>query len=197
MNERDGNSVAELVEPLTRREREVLALLAQGLTAPEIAERLVLGLSTVKYHVQHVYSKLGVNSKRQATARAGELGLLGTSREHPDAAPRETAESAPRHNLPVEVTRFFGRETEIAQLRASLIENRLVTLVGSGGVGKSRLSLRAAEELVDHYRDGVWLIELAPLTNPALVPHHVAATLAIRDEPAQPILETLLPRPVM
>jgi DNA-binding CsgD family transcriptional regulator len=57
-------------EPLTRREREILALLAQGLSGPEIAEQLTLGLSSVKSHIQHLYGKLGANSKRQAVARA-------------------------------------------------------------------------------------------------------------------------------
>ena len=67
---------ASQVEPLTRREREVLALLAEGLTSPEIAERLTLATSSVKSHLQHVYGKLGASSKREAVARARELGLL-------------------------------------------------------------------------------------------------------------------------
>jgi predicted ATPase/DNA-binding CsgD family transcriptional regulator len=191
VTERRTTSVEPLLETLTRREHEILGLLAEGLTAAEIAGKLTLATSSVKWYVQQVYGKLGVNNKRQALTRAGELGLLGTSRDQPDAAPRETAEPAPRHNLPLEVTRFFGRETEIAQLQASLLVNRLVTLVGSGGVGKSRLSLRAAEALVDGYRDGVWLVELAPLTNPAVVPQQVAATLGVQEERGHPILETL------
>jgi predicted ATPase/DNA-binding CsgD family transcriptional regulator len=191
MSLREDPSPQPLVEPLTRREREILGLLAEGLAAAEIADRLTLALSSVKWYVQQAYGKLGVNNKKQALARAAELGLLGTSRDQHDAAPRQTTEPAPRHNLPLEVTRFFGREVEIEHLRASLRENRLVTLVGSGGVGKTRLSLRAAESLVDDFRDGVWLIELAPLTDPAIVPHLVAAVLGIQEQPGQPMLETV------
>jgi DNA-binding CsgD family transcriptional regulator len=65
-----------LVEPLTRREHEILRLLAQGLTAPEIAQQLVLALSTVKSYVQHTYEKLGVHGRREAVARGRALGLL-------------------------------------------------------------------------------------------------------------------------
>src|SRR5258708_16520795 len=101
-----------LVEPLTRRERDILALLAQGHNGPEIAEKLTLALSSVKWHTQHLYSKLGVNSKKQAIARARELGLLGSppaATPEPPAAALQTplaspAEPAPRrleHNLPL------------------------------------------------------------------------------------------------
>src|SRR5262245_43131061 len=86
MNNPEDQSADLFVEPLTRREREVLALLAEELTGPEIAERLTLALSSVKTHIQHIYGKLGVNGKREAIQRARELGLL----EHfsPTAAPQ-------------------------------------------------------------------------------------------------------------
>ena len=74
-----------LVEPLTRREQQVLRLLAEGYTGPEIAEQLTVTLSSVKFHTQNIYGKLGANSKRQAVTRAGELGLLGDA--SPAAAP--------------------------------------------------------------------------------------------------------------
>jgi predicted ATPase/DNA-binding CsgD family transcriptional regulator len=201
VTEQRKNPVEPLVEPLTRREREILGLLADGLSAAEIAERLTLAVSSVKWYVQQVYGKLGVNNKKRALARAAELGLLPAQVgaglapaqiQTPASATAPAAEPAPRHNLPLEVTRFFGREAEIEQLQSSLLRNRLVTLVGSGGVGKSRLSLRAAHGFVDAYHDGVWLVELAPVTNAALVPQQVAATLGVRDEPEQPILDTLL-----
>jgi non-specific serine/threonine protein kinase len=67
-----------------------------------------------------------------------------------------------------------------------------VTLTGSGGVGKTRLSLQAAGELVDQFSGGAWLVELAPLTDPALVPQHVAAALGVRENPGRSILESLL-----
>src|SRR4051794_5426104 len=78
MTGRETETVIPLVEPLTRRERQVLALLAEGFSGPEIAEKLTVALSSVKFHIQNIYGKLGANSKRQAITRAGELGLLGT-----------------------------------------------------------------------------------------------------------------------
>src|SRR5579859_972198 len=199
-----------LLEPLTRRERDILILLAQGLSGPEIAEKLTLAVSSVRWHTKHVYAKLGVNSKKQAVARAHELGLLSappvaTAPEPRSAAtlpgvpvpgssqttPSSAAQPERRHNLPLQVTRFFGREAEVAQLIELLSENRLVTLSGSGGVGKTRLALRTAEEVLDDFADGVWIVELAPLGDPALVPPQIATTLGVRDEPDRPILETL------
>lgn len=72
MSSRGSNPAESLVERLTRREREILALLAQGYTGPEIADQLTLALSTVKWHIQQLYGNLGANSKRQALARARE-----------------------------------------------------------------------------------------------------------------------------
>ena len=198
MADGDIHVTGPLVEPLTRRERDILALLAQGHTAPEIAEKLSLAVSSVKWYLQQLYGKLGVNRRQQAVTRARELGLI--------AAPAATAASAastaeipsvlaqpPRkHNLPVPVTRFFGRENEIEQLTKRLREHRLVTLTGSGGVGKTRLSLRVAEEVRVDFADGVWLVELAALTDPALVPQHIAAALGIRENPGRSVLESLL-----
>jgi predicted ATPase/DNA-binding CsgD family transcriptional regulator len=184
-----------LDEPLTRREAQALALLAAGYSRSEIAAHLTLALSSVKFHIEHLYAKLGVNSKRQALSRARALGLLGPP---PPAVlagiPGGRAVGsgpAPRHNLPMQVTRFFGREAEMALLRERLDENRLVTLTGPGGVGKTRLSLRTAEELLPGFTDGVWLVELAPLSDPALVAQQVASSLGLRDDPGLPILETL------
>ena len=186
MRAADTQSARMLVEPLTRREGQMLALLAEGDSRPEIAVKLTLALTSVKFHIQHLYGKLGVNSKRQALTRAKELGLLA-------AGPGFQAALPPRkHNLPLQVTRFFGREAEIVQLRDLLDDYRLVTLTGSGGVGKTRLSLRVAEESLTEFRDGVCFVDLAPLADPALVPRQTAFSLGLREEPGRTSLETLL-----
>src|SRR5258707_12860455 len=85
----NSRSSDPLAEPLTRRERDILALLAQGYSGPEIAQELTIAVSSVKWHTQHLYSKLGANSKKQAVARARELGLLGAlpAATEPPAAP--------------------------------------------------------------------------------------------------------------
>src|SRR6185503_16717051 len=103
-----GLQARPLVEPLTRREREILALLAQGLSAPEIAKKLTLAVSSVKWHIQQLYGKLGVNSKQKALVRAGELGLLAAppvSAAPGPPPPMHQAQPAPgrRHNLPLQV----------------------------------------------------------------------------------------------
>ena len=89
-----------------------------------------------------------------------------------------------RTNLPSPATSFVGRERELADLDQRLLgAGRLVTLTGTGGTGKTRLALQAAAGLVDRYRDGVWLTELAPIRDPALVPQGIAAALGVREQP--------------
>jgi hypothetical protein len=70
------------------------------------------------------------------------------------------------NNLPLQLTTFIGREKEIDQIKKRLGKNRLVTLTGSGGVGKTRLAIQAASELLSEFPHGVWLVELAPITDP-------------------------------
>src|SRR3954453_2308358 len=74
-----------------------------------------------------------------------------------------------RHNLPLRLTSFVGREREMAEVATLIGDRRLATLVGAPGVGKTRLSLQVATGLLGTFPDGVWLVELAPLADPALV----------------------------
>jgi ATP/maltotriose-dependent transcriptional regulator MalT len=91
-----------LVEPLTRREREILLLLADNLSNREIAVRLTLTPDSVKWYTKQIYGKLGINDRRQAVTHAQELGLLGSP--HPAAALPASS------RLPVQLTSFVGRE---------------------------------------------------------------------------------------
>jgi predicted ATPase len=86
------------------------------------------------------------------------------------------------HNLPAELTSFVGREKEVEEVRALLRDGRLVTLTGAGGSGKTRLALRVAREELDRRRDGVWLVELAPLADSALVETALAAATGVRQQ---------------
>jgi predicted ATPase/class 3 adenylate cyclase/DNA-binding CsgD family transcriptional regulator len=106
---------------------------------------------------------------------------------------RSLDDPALRHNLPSQATSFVGRVAELAELR-SLVRagSRLVTIAGPGGIGKSRLALQMAVEALDGDGDGVWLVELAPVTQPELVARTVAAVLQVREEPGRPILDTLV-----
>jgi len=87
-------------------------------------------------------------------------------------------------NLPAEAASFIGRRRELAAIRKKLAEARLVSLTGPGGVGKTRLAIRAAGDLGRGFRDGAWLVELAEVTDPALVSHAVMAALDLRDQAA-------------
>jgi predicted ATPase/class 3 adenylate cyclase len=97
-----------------------------------------------------------------------------------------------RHNLPAQMTSFIGREKEMAEITQAINEHRLVTLTGSGGTGKTRLSLQVAAKMLEQFRDGVWFVELAPLSDPALVPNTIASVLGVREEQGRPLMATLL-----
>jgi len=99
--------------------------------------------------------------------------------------------SRSKHNLPYPLTSFVGREQEIAQLQELLTANRLVTLTGAGGAGKTRLAIEVASRLTDAFADGVWLVELAALSDPRLVPQAVAQALEVKEQPTRPVIETL------
>src|ERR1700730_11905477 len=95
-------------------------------------------------------------------------------------------------NVPAETTTFVGRSRELAELRTKLSAARLVSLVGPGGVGKTRLGIRAATELGRRFRDGAWFVELAEVRDTALVSNAVAAGLDLRDQAATQPLALLL-----
>ena len=96
------------------------------------------------------------------------------------------------NNLPVQATSFVGRDKEIRQVKELLGKTRLLTLTGSGGTGKTRLSLQVAADLTEGEGDGVWLAEFAPLSDPGLVPQTVTQALGVREEPGRPITQTLV-----
>jgi predicted ATPase/class 3 adenylate cyclase len=107
-----------------------------------------------------------------------------------DFQPLASLKSIP-HNLPVPVTSFIGRETELAEGKRLLASTRLLTLTGPGGTGKTRLALQLAADVLDTFPDGVWIVELAALADPALVPQTVAAVWALREQPGRPLSATL------
>jgi len=94
-------------------------------------------------------------------------------------------------NLPYPLTSFVGRVRELAEVRRLLRQTRVLTLTGSGGVGKTRLSHEAGRGLTDAFADGVWLVELAAVSDAAAVPKAAAAVLGVREAPGRPLTQTL------
>jgi predicted ATPase/class 3 adenylate cyclase len=99
-------------------------------------------------------------------------------------------ESVP-NNLPVQLTSFIGRERELGEVKRLLASSRLLTLTGSGGTGKTRLSLQVGAELLDQFHDGVWFVEFGMIEDGALVAETVAAALDLRQEPERSLVATL------
>ena len=107
------------------------------------------------------------------------------------ALPGLRAHRPPRSNLPAQLSSFVGRERELTEIAQLLRKHRLVSLTGPGGAGKTRLALVAAGELVEVFDDGVWLVELAPLAEPASVAQTVATVLDVREQPGRPLARVL------
>lgn len=102
-----------------------------------------------------------------------------------------TLELSP-NNLPPQLTSFVGRDKELGEIKALITDQHLVTLVGTGGAGKTRCALQVAADVADGFNDGVWLVELAPIANPSLVTAAIAHAVNVREAPHEPLLDTLL-----
>jgi len=171
--------------------------LAAGLTQEQLAERAgmsVFGIQKLERGTTHPY--------RDTAAR-----LTAALELAPDAAERFRATVEPlrrrrgpqrdatsterpserRHNLPIALTSFIGREHELASIPPRLRAARLLTLTGVGGSGKTRLAIELAQNMADAYPDGVWLVELAQVSDPALVPHRLAAVLRAQETAERPL----------
>ncbi len=159
-------------------------VLVSGVTYELLAGRLPGGIG-LRDLGEHQLKDLGRAERVFQVTGPGLAAAFGPLRSLDDPALR--------HNLPSQATSFVGRAGELAELR-SLVSagSRLVTITGPGGIGKSRLALQVAAEALDGAGDGVWLVELAPVADPELVAHTVAAVLQVRDEPGRPVLDTLV-----
>ncbi len=155
---------------VTDREAEVFALLAERLTHAQIAARLFVSIRTIESHVASLRRKLGV---------AGHRELI-------ELAVRQQTEAASGHRLrisalPIPLTSFVGRGAELAALNEALAESRLVSAVGPGGVGKTRLAVELAVKVAERFPGGVAYVDLVPVTDPALVASAVSAALGVRE----------------
>src|SRR6266542_2580463 len=142
----------------------------------------------------HSRNKCGRDGLRPVKA-----SLLGARQERWYLGRRDPmARSAPvlhnHHNLPTHATAFSGRDRKVAALRRLLLsdDGRLVTLTGVGGCGKTRLAVGVASSVIGSFKDGVWLVELAALTDPQLVPQATASVLGVRERSDRPLLDALV-----
>jgi ATP/maltotriose-dependent transcriptional regulator MalT len=176
-------------ETFSGREKEILSLIAEGFSNHTIAQKLYLSLATVKWYNKQIYGKLGVSSRTQAIARAREVGLFASG-----VAFIALQESRPKHNLPTALTSYIGREKELGDLHRLLQSEsiRLVTITGAGGVGKTRLALRIAEEVLPTFTQGAWLVDLSALDDPALLAQYVANALGWRGKAGIPYEDLLI-----
>ncbi|MFI9155391.1 ATP-binding protein [Streptomyces sp. NPDC053367] len=154
-------------EVISAREAEVLALLGEHLSNAEIAARLFISVRTVESHVSSLLRKLELPDRRALSRRAAE---------------RERA-AAPA--LPAPLTAFVGRARERGELAEALKTHRQVTAVGPGGVGKTRLALAVAAEASGEFADGVWFVDLVPVTDPGRVGAAVAAAVGVGEQPGR------------
>jgi predicted ATPase/class 3 adenylate cyclase/DNA-binding CsgD family transcriptional regulator len=109
-----------------------------------------------------------------------------------DFPPLRTAKAAVSHNFPVQLTSFVGRGAQMTDLEKLLVDNRLVTLTGAGGAGKTRLAVEIAARIAPEFRHGIWYVDLAPVTHPGVVPVTVARALGLPDQPGRSTMDTLL-----
>jgi predicted ATPase/DNA-binding CsgD family transcriptional regulator len=160
--------VATLGTAVTARESEVLALLGQQLTNAQIAQALFISVRTVESHVSALLRKYEVPDRRSLARLAAVV-------------PRPLAGA-----LPVPATPFLGRAVERMELSAALGEHRLVTVVGPGGVGKTRLAIEVAADLAEERQDGAWFVDLIRVTDPGAVAAAVADAVGVPERLVAP-----------
>ncbi|WP_077043936.1 ATP-binding protein [Rhodococcus sp. MTM3W5.2] len=165
---------------ISAREAEVLALVGEHLSNAEIGARLFISVRTVESHVSSLLRKLEVPDRRALAQRASE--------------PARADRSHPTPVLPAPLTSFIGRKRERAELTEMIKNDRQVTAVGPGGVGKTRLALTVAAELAEEYSDGVWFVDLVPITSPdiSVVAGTVGLALGLGEQPGRGMDESVV-----
>jgi len=136
-------------------------------------------------------SDLGMHSLRDLPRPERVMQLC-----HPDLvndfAPLRVAKAVISQRLPVQLTSFVGRDEQLGQVRELLTQNRLVTLTGAGGSGKTRLAIQIAGQLSGEFGDGIWYVDLAPITDPDVIPIAMARALELPDQPGRSTMDALL-----
>jgi non-specific serine/threonine protein kinase len=170
--------------------------LAAGLTQEALAEQAGLseqGVQKLERGVTHPYRDTLQRLLGALKLSDDEQAQLRTAAVAPPRARRILgAAEAAHHNLPIPVTSFIGREQELQEVVHRLNDTPLLTLTGIGGCGKTRLALEVARSVLSRYSDGVWLVELAPVADPTLVPHQVAKAVGVQEATDQTLTGALI-----
>ncbi len=162
----------------------ILPLLLQPVQMPESVVYALAGRQWIEVldRPEERWLTEALRALREPSVPPASTGSGASSTPLSAAQPSTPPEAAPaRHNLPVEVTSFVGRERELAEIRGLLASTHLLTLTGTGGCGKTRLAVKLGETVLADFADGVWLVELAPLAEPGLIPHFVATAVGVRE----------------
>jgi non-specific serine/threonine protein kinase len=155
----------------------------------QVWPRVIVEENTLHRHVSILRKVLGAD----AIETVPGIGYRVALESMPiDELPTPTPSAAPRHNLVRQLTSFIGRETQLADLKELLQQSQLLTLSGAGGCGKTRLALELASKVCGDYADGVWLVELAALAEPTLVPQTVADVLGLNEHAGETFTQMLL-----
>lgn len=164
---------------ISTREAEVLSLLGEHLSNAEIGARLYISVRTVETHVSSLLRKLGASDRRALAQLAAEWS-------------RAARGGKVASGLPAPVTSFVGRGQERAALAEAVTAHRQVSAVGPGGVGKTRLALAVAADVAGEFADGVWFVDLVPVTDPAMVGAAVAAAVGIGEQQGRGMDESVI-----
>lgn len=193
MHERDHlqadyeEKISCLIDLLERQQRwrEILkwaeAWISLG-PAPEAAYRALM----------LAYDRLGEHAKVASTYDRCVQALREMDLEPSEETRALAFKRASRHKIPIPLTSFVGRKEELKEVVALLATSRLVTLTGSGGVGKTRLSIEVASEVLGQFPDGIWFLDLAPLNDPALIPNTLGELVGLRESGETPLPKLLI-----
>jgi predicted ATPase/DNA-binding XRE family transcriptional regulator len=194
---------AERAGPASFRELLKQFRLARGFTQEDLAEAAAISAVTIsslerderKHPYRDTVAKLATALQLTAEQRETfERAAIGRRRKTGPARalPQATPASGALHSVPIALTRLFGRARELQELQASLARYRLITLVGPGGVGKTRLASELARAVAERFPDGVYFVDFAPVTETGAAAAAVAGALALREAVDQPTLDAVV-----
>ncbi|MGB6952136.1 MAG: helix-turn-helix domain-containing protein, partial [Candidatus Cybelea sp.] len=167
-----------------------------GLSQQMLADRALVSVQAVSA-LERGYRKVPYPKTLERLADALELppearAALEESARRARGLRLQEQDSTPSHNLPRKLTSFLGRDDVVAEIRQLVKSSPMVSVVGTGGAGKTRVAIEVATQLVGDFPDGVWFVELAPLKDPDLVAHALANALGLQESAKTPLLTTLL-----